>query len=679
MERRRAMKRSSALIYGALSLVVAGGAVIAVATAAVSAVPPTGVWQNSMQVPGAGSLDTGQNAGVAALSCTAPGDCDAAGTYTGSNGEQPFVVDEKNGVWGTAQEVPGIAALSGGGKTANITTLSCASPGNCGAGGSYTDSSGQTQVFVVNETNGAWGSTQEIAGAGSLNTEGSAQVSSISCPSAGNCAAGGYYSVQLSGITQEAAFVVDEANGAWGTAQAAPGVAALSGGGGSEIGSVSCSSAGDCAAGGSAAVSAFIIDENGGVWSTAQTVSGLTSLPGLDDQINSVSCNSPGNCGAVGQTGAFAGEGFAVTETNGTWGTAVALSVPATVPSGDTAAEQPESVSCASPGNCAAGGMYAIGNADTQGGFLVDETDGSWGTPEPVPGLGTESGIVDSVSCPAAGYCTATGTLGDANGTEAAIMTQTDGTWGAAQAALGSGPSGVQAGIAGVSCPAVAYCSVGGGYSDNFGQHEQAVVADETPVLATTTTTSLSAAKLAYGHEQSEKVSVVVAAELGIPGGKATVRSGSIVVCTATLSAGRGSCTVPAAKFSPGTVKVTASYGGATGFAPSTAAEKSFSVARAESRTSLSRSVIKVTYGHEQSEKLSVAASPQYSGAPSGKVTVKSGSTTVCTITLKSGKGTCTLSARKLRTGRWHLVADYTGNSDFAGSASPPKTVTVVK
>ncbi len=435
--------------------------------------------------------------------------------------------------------------------------------------------------------------------------------------------------------------------------------------------------------GGSAAASAFVIDENGGVWGVAQTVSGLTSLPGLEDQVNSVSCNSAGNCGAVGQTGAFAGEGFAVTEMNGTWGTAVALPVPATVPSGDIAAEQPESVSCASPGNCAAGGMYAIGssigNADSQGGFLVDETNGSWGTPQPVPGLGTESGIVHSVTCPAAGYCTATETVGDANGTEAAIVTETDGTWGAAQAALGSGPSDVEAGAAGVSCPAVGYCSVGGSYSEDFGQHYQAVLADETPVLPTTTTTSLSAAKLAYGHEQSEKVSVVVSAGLGFPGGKATVRSGSITVCAATLSAGRGSCTVPATKFSPGTVNVTVSYGGATGFAPSATAEKSFTVARAESRTSLSRSVIKVTYGHEHSEKLSIAVSPQYSGAPSGKVTVKAGSATMCAITLKSGKGACTLSARKLRTGRWHLVADYAGNSDFAGSASPPKTVTVVK
>jgi hypothetical protein len=258
-------------------------------------------------------------------------------------------------------------------------------------------------------------------------------------------------------------------------------------------------------------------------------------------------------------------------------------------------------------------------------------------------------------------------------------MTETNGTWGATQAALGSGPSDVEVGIAGVSCAAVGYCSAGGDYSNDNGQHYQAVVEDETPVLPTTTTASLSATKVTYGHEQSEKVSVAVSAKLGVPGGKVTVKSGATTVCTATLASGKGSCTVPAAKFNPGIVQVTASYGGAAGFASSSAAEKSFTVAKAASKTSLSLSATKVTYGHEQSEKLSVAVSPQYSGTPSGKVTVKVGSVTVCVITLKSGKGTCTLSATKLRTGSYHLAADYAGNSDFNGSASATKTVTVVK
>jgi hypothetical protein len=62
-----------------------------------------------------------------------------------------FVVNEVSGVWRTAREVPGTAALNTGGS-AQLVSVSCASAGNCSAGGSYTDSSGHTQAFVVNKS-----------------------------------------------------------------------------------------------------------------------------------------------------------------------------------------------------------------------------------------------------------------------------------------------------------------------------------------------------------------------------------------------------------------------------------------------------------------------------------------------------------------------------------------------
>ena len=48
--------------------------------------------------------------------------------------------------WGTAVEVPGTAALNTG--DAKVTTVSCASAGNCAAGGYYNSS----RAFVVSET-----------------------------------------------------------------------------------------------------------------------------------------------------------------------------------------------------------------------------------------------------------------------------------------------------------------------------------------------------------------------------------------------------------------------------------------------------------------------------------------------------------------------------------------------
>jgi hypothetical protein len=64
---------------------------------------------------------------------------------------QGFVVSEKNGVWGRAVEVPGLAALNKGGN-AGVGSVSCASPGTCAAGGSYADRSGhynRLQGFVT--------------------------------------------------------------------------------------------------------------------------------------------------------------------------------------------------------------------------------------------------------------------------------------------------------------------------------------------------------------------------------------------------------------------------------------------------------------------------------------------------------------------------------------------------
>jgi hypothetical protein len=86
-----------------------------------------------------------------------------------------------------------------------------------------------------------------------------------------------------------------------------------------------------------------------------------------------------------------------------------------------------------------------------------------------------------------------------------------------------------------------------------------------------------------------------------------------------------------------------------------------------------------VTYGHEQRERITVTVSPQRTGRPSGTVTVRTGSTTLCTFALSSGKGYCTLSAKRLSVGKHSLNAGYAGSVGFSTSASSAKTVTIVK
>lgn len=59
--------------------------------------------------------------------------------------------DGSDGTWGTAGEVPGTATLNTGGNAA-IDSLSCASTGNCSAGGTYTDLADGLQAFVVSHS-----------------------------------------------------------------------------------------------------------------------------------------------------------------------------------------------------------------------------------------------------------------------------------------------------------------------------------------------------------------------------------------------------------------------------------------------------------------------------------------------------------------------------------------------
>jgi hypothetical protein len=156
------------------------------------------------------------------------------------------VVSEVNGTWGQAIEVPGTAALNAGGL-AQVNSVSCVAAGNCTVGGYYYDSSVKSQAFVASEVNGAWGQAIEVPGTGALNTTGQAQVNSVSCASPGNCTAGGQY---VDGSRHEQAFVDSQVNGTWGQAIEVPGTAALNTGGIAQVNSVSCAPAGGCAVGG---------------------------------------------------------------------------------------------------------------------------------------------------------------------------------------------------------------------------------------------------------------------------------------------------------------------------------------------------------------------------------------------------------------------------------------------
>jgi hypothetical protein len=440
---------------------------------ALGAAAQAGTWGKAIQVPGLAGLSAGHGGILVAVSCSSPGNCAATGNYTDRlDHSQAFVVSEKSGSWGNAIEVPRLAALNTG-DNAQVASLSCGSAGNCAAGGFYTNGSDRTRAFVVSEKNGSWGKAIQVPGASALSgVTGGSSVASVSCGSAGNCVAGGQYFSD----GEQQAFVVSETNGSWGTAIEVPGSAALDAGNAGGIDAVSCASVGNCAAVGSyrnadGVPLAFVVNESDGSWGNAIEVPGSATFG--TDTFDSVSCASAGNCAAAGFSGSDTTDAsfgpLVVSEKNGTWGKAI--EVPGTTPDSRNAAL---TVSCGSPGNCLTGGNKAPSIEGPYQGFVSPEKNGSWRTAAALPGLAAlnvgGSASVLSVSCESAGNCSAGGNYEDGSSHQQAfVVSEDNGSWGTAIEVPGSGAlnTGGSAQVSSVSCTSGGYCVAAGYYADS--------------------------------------------------------------------------------------------------------------------------------------------------------------------------------------------------------------------
>jgi len=325
-----------------------------------------------------------------------------------------------------------------------IIAVSCASAGNCVAGGNTINNpAGNDPAFAVSEVRGVWRRAVQVIGGGT-----NPSVTSVSCGAASNCVAGGN---QLISEGSSGGFVVSEVHGRWGL----PFNPGFDGGGFATVSSVSCSSAGNCAAGGYGD-SAFLIIERNGHWGSAFRVAGNLSSSVL---VTSVSCAATGNCTAGGFYGDAAGklQGFLVNEANGHRGNAIEIPI-----NRNGQAQLTVSVSCGAPGNCAAGGSYNDAAGKVQG-FVMNEVKGRWGTLMPVPGLSALNtggrAYVTSMSCASAGNCVAGGAFTRTSVPHAFVVSERNGRWGKAIAIRGlAGHSTVNS----VSCASPGNCAAAG-------------------------------------------------------------------------------------------------------------------------------------------------------------------------------------------------------------------------
>jgi hypothetical protein len=391
-----------------------------------------GKWGKASQVSGTAALAAGGNAQVDQLACPQAGYCTAAGTYIAPpDAIASFVVGESKGKWGNAVALPGLAALNQG-HDGGLLALSCPARGACSGGGGYTNAGLHEQGLVASESKGKWGKAVPVRGLATLNKGGHAAVMAISCRSAGNCSAVGSY---LDGGGHRQVFVLTQVKGKWGKAAEAPGSAALNTGGIAELNSIACTSAGNCAAGGAYTtkaghVEAMLVLQAKGKWRSAVEVPGSAGLnTGNIAVLQTVSCSRAGRCSAGGFVQNKGKQQAMVVSQNskGKWGPAVLVPGSAKLNKGNDGAVL--ALSCAAAGDCTATGSYAD-SADQPQVFVVTELTGKWGTAIEVPGLGAlnKGGLASAgaLACATAGNCSAGGGYKDAaSRTEAFVVNQT--------------------------------------------------------------------------------------------------------------------------------------------------------------------------------------------------------------------------------------------------------------
>jgi hypothetical protein len=366
--------------------------------------------------------------------------------------------------------------------------------------------------------NGAWGPAVQVPGSAALNKGGFAQLNGVSCPTAGNCSAGGSYAASS---TSTQPMVVTEKNGTWGTAIEVPGSATLNTGKNMSVTEVSCVSPGTCSAAGGFHASnhsqgVWVASQKGGTWGPAGTIPGLSGLAtGGQAEVNGLSCATSDSCGLVGDYTTMTGsqQPFVVSgSVDAPSLTAMTLSAASVV----YGREQAERVA-----------------------VNVHDVFGS------VP----------------------TGTVAiKAGSTVACTITLKAGTGSCTVPATKFGPGTVHV--------AAFY---GGGIS--FGTSQSFTRTFTVKKATTKTALALSKSSVTVGREQAERLSVAVAPQFGgTPAGTVTLRAGTRTVCTVALKSGKGSCALTAKELRSGTYHLSASYPGNGDFTASASAPRTLKV-----------------------------------------------------------------------------------------------------
>ena len=157
---------------------------------------------------------------------------------------------------------------------------------------------------------------------------------------------------------------------------------------------------------------------------------------------------------------------------------------------------------------------------------------------------------------------------------------------------------------------------------------------------STTTAVTPTPSSTTYGNETTESFGVAVTpvGVSGSPTGLVTVMAGSVPVCNFTLvqsDNGVGSCTTSSdTLLGAGPYQITAVYGGDGTYDGSTSPPVPLTIDQATTTAAVTPTPSTTTYGDESTVSFGVTVTADPSGAPTGSVSVMSGTTPLCMVTL---------------------------------------------
>jgi hypothetical protein len=205
--------------------------------------------------------------------------------------------------------------------------------------------------------------------------------------------------------------------------------------------------------------------------------------------------------------------------------------------------------------------------------------------------------------------------------------------------------------------------------------------------VSTTISLNSASASLNYGQEGSALWNVAPDPSwsgFGWPEGTVTVATTGVsptTLCSKPATGGAEDCDL-AATLPPGGYLIQASYSDSANggnFTSSASASQALTINQATTRTGLTPSVSSVSYGSEQNVQFQAPVTPEFSGTPTGMVTIATAGvspTTLCSFDISSATS-CTMPATELPPGAYQVTASYGGDTNFTGSVSSQQPLTI--